>query len=77
MFFLLVLLLVPAGLAWQLAWTIRHRRLPSCWWSAFFPSEPTITRDGTPLAYWGHVLGLSFAILLLVGFATMLFLSGR
>lgn len=78
MFFGLMLLLVPAGLGWALAWTIRHRRLPATvsLWAAVFGDDPAVTRDGTPFAYWGAVLGLSFAILLSASLAGMLLLSG-
>ena len=64
-FFFGVLLFVPTGLAWQLVWTLRRGRLP------VLALLPGVTRQGMPLAFWGYVLGLCFALSLATLFAAV------
>lgn len=62
MLFTLGLLVVPAIMAWEIVWTVRHGRLPPL---MFLPG---VTRRDMPVPFWLFVAGLSFVTAL--GFAT-------
>jgi hypothetical protein len=57
-FFIVVLMTVPAFLASQLIWTLRRGRLPALVWL------PGVTRREMPAPFWGFVAGLTLATLL-------------
>ena len=55
MLFALAVVIVPAGMVWQIIWTLRHGKVPP------HMLLPSVTREEMPIAFWLFVAGLSFA----------------